>query len=195
MKLKVICVACERPVEMTILLHSFLAQTCSDWELWFVHDGDPSDAVIRSSSLYANEPRIHFIVSHLRRGNYGHPNRKWMLENIPHEEGDYVLITNDDNYYVTEFVEQMLSACIPDTGFVMCDCLHSYDHYDYFSCETAECKIDMGEFIVRLDIAKEVGFTHDHHSADGAFAVECVRKCVDMGLLIRKIDRALFIHN
>jgi hypothetical protein len=128
-------------------------------------------------------------------GNYGHPNRKYMLETIPYEEGDFVLITNDDNYYVPQFVEQMLSACLPDTGFVLCDCLHSYDHYDYFSAETAECKIDMGEFIVRLDIAKEVGFTHDHHSADGAYAVECVLKCLERKLGIRKIARALFIHN
>jgi GT2 family glycosyltransferase len=195
MKLKIICVAYNRPTDMVVLLHSFLLQTCNDWELWFIHDGEPSDDVKRSSALYAQEPRIHFIATKKVGGNYGHPNRKWMLENIPQEEGDYVLITNDDNYYVPEFVEQMLSACIENTGFVMCDCLHSYDHYDYFSCETAECKIDMGEFIVRLDIAKEVGFIHDHHSADGAFAVECINLCVARGLGIRKIPRALFVHN
>jgi hypothetical protein len=53
----------------------------------------------------------------------------------------------------------------------------------------------MGAFIVRADIAKENGFNHDHFSADGTYAEECARSCQRRGASIKKVNKAIFVHN
>jgi hypothetical protein len=195
MKLKVICVAYERPVQLLGLICSFVAQTNPNWELYIIYDGEVPEDVNRAKSFVQDE-RVFFSNTPTRNGLWGHPNRKIALESIPGEPGDYVLITNDDNYYVTSFVDQMLTAAsVEDTGMVACYTVHSYNLHAVHKSEVRENGIDMGAFIVRLDIARWVGFNHTHMSADGAYAEECGNHCSNEGLRIMMIPRPLFIHN
>ena len=197
----VICVAYERPEELKILIGSFRVQTRKDWVLHIVYDGPPPQSIIDVVAPYINKDgkyydrRIDFWQSPERYQHYGHPNRRTMLEAIKTEPYDYVLMTNDDNYYVPVFVEYMLDECKNRTGIVYCDTVHSHARYETHSSELRENAIDMGAFIVRADIAKATGFNHDHFSADGAYAVECYNNCIIGRLKAVKIKKALFIHN
>lgn len=194
MKLIIIAVAYERPMPLRILCDCFLVQTNPNWELHIIHDGLAS-AEVRQSMREGLDERITFSESKTKYGNYGHPNRKAMLQSVKAEEGDFILITNDDNYYVPKFVEYMLGACVANVGMVYCDTLHSYLHYGVHHSELKEEGIDMGAFIVRADVAKEVGFNHYHFSADGAYAEECLAKCREKNMGIAYIAKPLFVHN
>jgi hypothetical protein len=106
-----------------------------------------------------------------------------------------IVITNDDNYYVPTFVEQMLRNCSDTIGMVYCDTVHSYQFHDVTKSYLTEGSIDMGAFIVKYDIARHVRFKHEHFSADGTFADECRTHCAAKGFNIVQVPRPLFVHN
>jgi len=192
--IKIICVAYERPIELRGLIDSFLLQTDDRWALDIIHDGEASDAVWDTIHLY-NDSRIRFFESETRNGNYGHPNREGMLKKLDDSSNDYVLITNDDNYYVPVFVEYMLGECADHVGFVYCDSVHSHFKYTHHNTQIREHWIDIGSFIVRIDIAKGVGFVGNSFSADGVYAEHCYESCCVQKLDTSYIPKPLFIHN
>ena len=195
MKLWVVCVAYERPIRLRILCDCFITQSRSNWELHVIYDGPVPDNIKNIMALYYDE-RIQFTYSPERNNQYGHPNRKLMLDTvIPHNSKDYVLMTNDDNYYVPLFVEYMLGECKHNTGMVYCDTVHSHGQYNINKSELRENAIDMGAFIVRCDVAKRTGFNHTNFSADGKYAEECHAMCKKMGLKAIKVNKPLFVHN
>ena len=193
MKIHVICVAYKRTIPLRGLIDSFLLQTNPNWILYIVHDGKMPQGVKNVSELYTDD-RILFIETEKRNGHYGHPNRKTILETLPSCD-DYVLMTNDDNYYVPRFVEFMLKPCGKDIGIVCCDVIHSHFDYNYHKSVLRENGIDMGAFIVRLDVAKATGFNHVDFSADGKYAEQCSKRCRRRGLETIHIEKGLFVHN
>jgi len=201
MKIHTICVAYERPKELKILIGSFLVQTSKNWVLHIVYDGPPPQDIIDVVAPYVNkessdyDERVNFYQSPERYQNYGHPNRRTMLETIPVNPGDFILMTNDDNYYVPVFIKKMTEACKKGVGIVYCDTVHSHADYDVHVSQLRENGIDMGAFIVRADVARSTGFNYDHFSADGVYAEECLQTCIRRKLLAIKIKKPLFIHN
>lgn len=187
--------AYDRPICLRMGCDGFLLQTDPHWILHVVYDGPAPKAIKDVMALYKDEPRILFRETPVKLNDFGHPNRKMMLETLEYEPDDYVLITNEDNYYVPTFVEQFLSKCDTNVGFVFCFTLHSYLQYGVLQTRIEENYIDMGSFIVKFAVAKEVGFNHVHLSADGTYAVECATECKKKGMLLRYIAKSLFIHN
>ena len=195
MRLHVICVAYERPIPLQILIGSFIVQTNPNWILHIIYDGTAPKEIIDIVTPFVEDDRVHFYESPERYQNYGHPNRKMMLQTIETNPGDFILMTNDDNYYVPLFVEYMLNAVRGRIGIVYCNTIHSHAGYDINYSELRENCIDMGAFIVREDIAKMTGFNHIHFSADGTYAEECSRTCLRNRLKAVKVNKAIFIHN
>jgi len=197
--IQIICVAYERPVELQTLINSFILQTDGRWVLHVVYDGAAPPHILEIIEPFISgsrkDSRIHFYQSPERYQKYGHPNRRTMLQSIECHHNDFILMTNDDNYYVPRFVEFMLKAITFNTGLVYCDTVHSHMEYGYHVSQLAENFIDMGAFIVRSNIAKGTGFNHDHFSADGVYAEECMRTCERKRLKAVKINKPLFIHN
>jgi len=206
MRLKIMSVAYERPIPMRILIDCFLVQTNPNWELTIIHDGKASEDVLRTVSLY-KDPRIIFQESPERYGIYGHPNRKRFLENIETNYTDFILLTNDDNYYVPVFVDKVLTKCGSildspkkwnsplDVGMVYFDTVHSHFQYNVLKTEVRVDHIDVGSFVVRADVAKAVGFANFAFNGDGYYAVDCAHYCLSHGLGISYIPKPLFIHN
>lgn len=195
--LYVVVIAYERPVPLRIMVDCIMMQTFHEWDLTVVHDGVASQAVMNVMNEY-KDPRIHFLETAQRRGLWGHPNRRMMIENLPTSTKDFLLITNDDNYYVPEFMSQMMyeTQRQPNVGMVHCDVVHNYFKYGVLSTRPAPGRIDMGCFITRLDVAKEVGFDRcDDPVADGYFAQNCAQLCQNISLKIIHISRPLFVHN
>jgi len=195
MILHVICVAYKRVIPLRILIDSFLTQTNPNWELHIIHDGEAPSEVKSIISLY-QDSRITFQETLKVNGHWGHVNRNICLKQLTLNHRDFVLMTNDDNYYVPKFVECFLKECRRnDIGMVFCDTVHSYLDYDVMRTIIKEDYIDMGSFVVRVDVAKRIGFNHIHLSADGAYAVECANYCRVRKLKITHISKCYFIHN
>lgn len=197
MKIQVIAVAYERPIPLQILIGCFMVQTNPNWMLHIVYDGPAPQEItnIVAPFIEADKERVHFYQSAERYQQYGHPNRSSMLQSIVTEPNDYILMTNDDNYYVPLFVDFMLASVHRDEGIVYCDTIHSHLAYDLHISELRENHIDIGAFMVRADIAKTVGFNHVHFSADGTYAEECLRYCQKRSINVIKVKKPLFIHN
>jgi hypothetical protein len=194
MKVIVMAVAYERPIPMRILTDCFLVQTVSNWEMTLLHYGKASADVWKTVSLY-DDPRIKFQESPERYGIYGHPNRKRFLESIEPSKEDFVLLSNDDNMYVPVFIEELLRRRTHDTGMIYWDTVHSHFKYNVLKSIVKVDRIDIGSFVVRADIAKEVGFNNFAFNGDGYYAEECARACKAKGLKIDYIPKPLFIHN
>lgn len=192
--IKIICVAYERAIAMRGLIDCFLLQTNPNWELAIIHDGRASQDVLDTINLYSDY-RIIFSESEQRNQQYGHPNRKMMLEKMEMSSEDFVLITNDDNYYAPVFVEYMLREINPNVGMVYCDSVHSHFQYIHHKTQVRVDYIDIGSFIVRIDIAKRVGFGGVAFNADGVYACLCFDTCRKFGLCSAYIPKPLFVHN
>lgn len=192
--LHVIIVAYKRPLPLRIATDCFLVQTNPNWRMTIVHDGPAPDSIKDIISLY-DDPRITFVDTESEVGNYGYANRRMTMMLLNGGPGDFVLHSNDDNYIHPRFVELLFKSITSDTGMVYYDIIHSHRDYDIHYSELKENSIDMAAFIVRLDIAQETGFNHDHYSADGAFAEDCLRTCEKKGLKAVKINKVLLVHN
>lgn len=199
MKLHVIAVAYDRVVPLEILIRSFIVQTSKEWILHIIYDGPAPQKILDVVAPFVSgdrkDERIRFYESPERHQSYGHPNRRTMLQTIQTNANDYILMTNDDNYYVPVFVEKMLAMAHRAAGLIFCDTVHSHAGYDINYSELRENCIDMGAFIVKADIAKETGFNHDHFSADGTYAEECHRACQQHRLKVIKVKKPYFVHN
>lgn len=197
MVLHVLCVAYKRVLPLRGLIDSFMNQTDARWSLYIMHDGPAPEGVLRvvNDPFYITDGRVHYKETPQCNGEFGHPNRRMMLQDLAGACDDYVLITNDDNYYVPAFVEYFLRECRADVGMLYCNTVHSYMQYTVMYSRVKECCIDMGCFIVRSDVAKTVGFNQTNHSADGAYAEACAAYCRVHRLTVKYIDKPLFVHN
>jgi hypothetical protein len=193
--LHVVAIAYERPVELRTFIDSFVMQTYTDWFMTVYHDGPPSLEVQKVSQLYKNDARIAFVATTERQGNWGHDNRRAGLDAIMGEPGDFVLITNADNYYVRTFAEKLMEKAIKGVGMVYCDFLHHTLEYINMISQPKLNYIDMGAFIVDLKIAQKVRFIHMEASADGVYCEECVAEIAKQGMRTEHVDKTLFIHN
>jgi hypothetical protein len=199
-KLHVVVVAYNRPVALRGLIDSFILQRPSnfDWSMTIVHDGPASDEVRKTVSLYENDPRVCFIETEGRIGNWGMHNRRMMFNLINAAPGDFILNTNDDNFYVPRFVEFMMKETLArNTVFVYCDFLHHNFGHDIMEAYPQTNHIDMGAFITDFALAKEINFPHgdDFPGADGKFAEEVAEICKKRGLRMVHVPKVLFVHN
>ena len=193
--LHIIIVAYQRAVPLRIMIDCILIQSYSQWQIHIIHDG-PAPKEVKDVVDSYNDARIQYYETPTVNGAWGHPNRKIALKQLSLNHRDYVLITNDDNYYVPDFIRIFMNECRNEfVGFVYCNTVHSYEKYNLFVSKVKENCIDMGSFIVKLDVAKRVGFNHTHLSADGKYAEDCANYCKRRRLRIVHVEKPLFVHN
>ena len=191
--IKVIMVAYQRIVPLRIAVDSFLNQSDDRWELYVIHDGQAPEVI---TEYMSRRTRIQFSQTAVVNGKWGHPNRRSMLEKIEAEASDYILITNDDNYYIPEYVKLIQQHMNPGVGMIYYNTLHSYFNYTVHTSQLKVGRIDMGAFVVRADVAKAVGFKHDKEIADGMYCEDCASYCTAHGLQMVYIPGIVpFIHN
>ena len=175
-------------------INSIKSQTNSNWRLYLIHDGKNEELRIDLESNGYLTENITFIEYPERTMNYGHLLRKWGLENLVTSE--YVLITNGDNYYTPNMVEEVLTN---NTDLIYFDCIHSHDNelnhnkstYGYMDCKLIISNIDMGCVVVRSELAKSIGFNSVSYSADWDYFNEILLTNPS----IKKINKVLFVHN
>lgn len=197
----IVCVAYRRPGPLRVLVQCLLNQTAPNWRLRVYHDGPDAEVerVLQDASDGAPE-RVSYRMTEVRYNDYGHSLREIGLRECG---GDYVLLTNDDNYYVPRFIEFATQAIVEaDPDVVMFDMVHSHDNpgyrpvpgYSYFRTEYSRYNIDMGAALVRTPLAKAAGFRDKTFAGDATY-FEDVARTKPTGLKVCKVPRVLFVHN
>ena len=143
-------------------INSIRAQTSNNWRLVIIHDG-PNEILHKDlkDNGYLSSNRISFIEHPVRTENYGHLLRKWSLENVIKNE--YVLLTNGDNYYTPNMIEEVSKR---NEDLIFFDLVHSHktkhNHnkstYGYMDSELVCSRVDMGNVVIKSEFAKKVGF-------------------------------------
>lgn len=177
-----------------VLIGSFLCQTHQDWHMVIIHDG-PDDDFLVFSERYQGGGRFRWIQTAERYGNWGHELRSIGLN---HVGTPWLMWTNDDNYYVPTFLERMLEAAGEhDLDMAICNMLHDShggqeNYYHVLDAQLERGKIDIGCFIVRAEMAKQVGFNGRDYAADWQFVSELLETCNPR---VGKVSEVLCVHN
>lgn len=187
-KVTIICCAYNRPVQAALIAYCFLAQTYPNWELHIIHDGKNDE--VMDALAHIDSTKIFYHETKERYNDFGHSIRDIGLQ---YAHGDYILWTNEDNYYAPVFLEKMIAAITKDDfDFAYCDMVHSHQDYRFFPTTPKLGLIDMGAFIVKESIAKEIGFPDRDYCADGRFVDRVMAR---QGIRAIKVESVLFVHN
>lgn len=176
-------------------INSIKSQINNKWRLVIIHDGpNPELHKDLKDNDYLISNKIIFIEHPIRTEHYGHILRKWAINNVI--ENDYVLITNGDNYYTPNMIDEILKR---DEDLIYFDAVHSHptkvNHnkstYGYFNSQLKRSYVDMGSVVIRSSFVKKAGFNSINYAADWDYFEEVLK----LSPTIFKIEKVLFVHN
>lgn len=191
-KIEFIIPTYNRPDHLMCLLNSLCAQRSDKWSAHVVADCPPEGTLDKIMDYFKNDNRIKFTILPERCNDWGHTPRNYGVE---HTTEDWVIMTGEDNYYVPIFVDNFLSAVTPKVGFVFCNMVHNWTNFQYYSidCEPKWGKIDIGNFMIKTKLAKQMKLNPTVEQADGNYVEEFKVKFPNQKII--KIDKILYIHN
>lgn len=189
-KIEFIIPTWERPEQLKLILQSLMVQTNPNWKAHVIIDGLTND-YREVKDMYQNEPRVRFSHVDGPNNDWGHTARNYGLETAE----EWVVMTGDDNYYVPTFVHNFLSEA--ETGMcdmIYCNLVHDLKRDDYQPIPSRIEKgwIDIGNFMVRKSIYREMRLDPTSYEADYEFAYKYSKRIING---INKIDKVLYIHN
>jgi glycosyltransferase involved in cell wall biosynthesis len=182
-----------RTDHLMCLLNSLCAQTSKDWTAHVISDSSPQGILDEIIKYFKNEERIRFTILPERHNDWGHTPRNIGLELATEE---WVVMTGEDNYYTPKFVELFLDATKfkPNANFIFCDLVHNWVNYEYIylKSEIKYGKIDIGNFMTKSKLAKQIKLDPTFAQSDWKFVSEYVTTF--KGDLVH-IPKILYVHN
>ena len=170
------------------LIYSIVSQTYKNLEIFIHHDGPLNDESIKKEIEEIDE-RITFIVTEKRKGAWGFYDRRDVALMEP--LSDWIVFTNDDNYYVPKFAEVMTFVVNEHKSeMIFCNLVHNGINYTALDTELRIGGIDLGCYMLSSNIVKQVPWTDYVSSADGIYALKAAKLTNAI-----KIDNIMFVHN
>ena len=160
---------CSRPMNLVMIAPS-IPPKCS-WKVAF----DKSTGVQSRGKWYTSE----------YTGHWGHPIRNEMLSRLKAKPDDYILFLDDDNLIHPNWYEHIKGS----TADMVTWGQENKDGSVRLRA-TSEPKvgnIDMGSFMVKYKIAKQLKFTN-LYEADGIFAMEAAKTASDIQVINESIS-------
>lgn len=199
-RLSIVVVTYRQPMALQCLLSSLACQVVQNFEVLVYHDG-PDAETRRLVERFAHPAgRFRYHETPVRHDDWGHSLRSL---GIADARGEYLLITNGDNYYVPRFTEFVFQA-IDRAGLdiALWDLVHSYSSpgrrtlscYTPFRVFPARYMVDIAAVMVRTALARRVGFPDRSHSGDASY-VERLLSLSDTRIRIGKVEKTLAVHN
>ncbi len=196
--LDVVAVAYGRMGELRVFVQSWMNQSAGNWRLTVIHDGPSQEFEQAMWPLAGQMPdQIKYFCTESRFNDYGHSLRQIGIEQAT---GDYVLLTNADNYFIPKAME-ILNTQMGSADVIMFDMVHSHPRpggreqprYSYFETSYQRSAIDVSAAIVRTDRAKRVGFRDKTYAGDATYFEDILLD--DPQLSPVKLPHILFVHN
>lgn len=159
------------------IISSLICQSYKNWELHLIHDG-PDNGKVKAISDYHLDKRVYWHFEDDHSGNYGHSIRAKYLKELAYR-GQYVIISNIDNYYMPLFLEKAIDTFRSNTRAIAVYCnqiIHNYIGYKVMNCRLARGYIDSGNVMLKFEEAASVGWNSIAHSADWFFFENVAKK-------------------
>ncbi len=169
------------PERLHLFLLSMRRQRYENWEVVAVTDGPNPKAVELVRSI--GDQRITVIETAESLGRWGHPHRQIGIDAC---RGEFIGMSNDDNYYVPGHLEQMMNVA-GNADLILCRCLHSY-----FGWSMMDEGMDLGAWIARAALIRRLPWTGTEYTSDLKYLKQL--KALAAGR-IAEVKRPLFIHN
>lgn len=191
MKIEFIIPTYNRPHQLMGVISSLFSQTSPNWKIHVVADS-MYDGYQKVKDYFQNDERIKFTELNGPHKDWGHTARNYGLQSATEE---WVVMTGDDNYYVPVFVQDFLNAVDENTHFVFCNMIHNWTHQQYLLIDSVPRvgAIDIGNFMSKTSLAKNIKLDPANAQSDGLFVEEYLRRYPNG--TIKKINKALYVHN
>ena len=172
--------------EVNMFVNSLLLQTNPNWKL-IIYCDEYNEYII--NYIYEiNDNRIYLKYNENTICYWGHFNR---IDALNYVETDFVIQTSIQDYYIPNTIKYLSNLFNFD--FVYFNALHHNFNYDILNTELKRCRIDWGCFMVRTNIAKEVGIKNPKSSiCDGLYVEDLINY---NNIKIHKFNKILTIHN
>lgn len=181
-----IATAYKETKEALVFINSLLLQNNNNWKL-IIYCDEKND-FIENYVLSLNDDRIKLISNESSKGFWGHYNRIDALNQV---DTEFVIQTSIQDYYIPTTIQELSKYYMYD--FIYFNTLHNHLGYNILNSELVRCKIDWGSFIVKTNIAKEVGIKYPQSPyCDGLYVEDLVKY---KNIKIFKINKILTIHN
>ena len=170
------------PERLHLFLLSMRRQRHPNWEVVAVTDGPNPDAKKLVDQI--GDARIRLIETPTALGRWGHPYRQVGLDAC---RGDFIGTSNDDNYYVPGYLEQMVMAIeSDDADMAICKILHSY-----YAWTATAAGGDLGAWIARRELVRKHPWPGNEFTSDQVY----VRQLIGGARKVVEVPRPLFVHN
>lgn len=170
------------------VIYSLLSQTYQNFDILIHHDGPLEDKNIKEK-IQLIDNRISFIETQERKNLWGFDVRHKLARDS--KNIDYILFTNDDNYYAPIF----LDVCVKTmeeykTDMVFCNFITKSNGYMPVISQTKVYHIDLGCYMSSYKLVKDTPWEDTTWIADGLYAEKLAEKTNPI-----KINSLLFTHN
>jgi predicted protein tyrosine phosphatase len=169
------------PDRLNLFLLSMKRQRYQNWEVIAITDG-PNSAAAEFIRAFG-DPRVKFIETEKRLGRWGHPYRQLGISAC---QGEFIGLSNDDNYYVPGYIEQMVNA-LEAADIALAQTLHSYSGW-----KVTGVGADLGCWVARAELVKSTPWHGVEFDSDAQYLNALIAKA---GKRVAKIHRPLFVHN
>lgn len=128
-----------------------------------------------------------------KEGGVGHHTR---APGIEAATGDYVVLTNSDNFFVLGWLHRIISNIKYSTGIIYWDCVNNLWGWTHGSgSRLRRGGIDLCCAAIKTSIAKEVGFPFRNYDGDWDYIAACLKLCNDREYAVTYLPEILTIHN
>lgn len=146
---------------LNLFLLSMQRQRYKHWECICVTDGPNSSVHSLIDSL--KDYRIKIIKTPVKKGRWGHPYRQLGIDSA---NGEYIGLSNDDNYYCPGYIEQMVNALSTGPKLAICQILHAYQGWAVVPDNPKQVGLELGNWIAHKDIIKQNSWTDIEFNSD-----------------------------
>jgi hypothetical protein len=162
-------------------------QRYENWEVVAVTDGPNADAAHVEADFKRHHPgaieRLRLIQTAESRGRWGHAYRQ---NGIDACRGQFIGLSNDDNYYCPGYIEQLMFA-LEDADIAACQVAHSYSGW-----AARPAWSDLGCWIARAALVRSVPWEGQEFDSDALYLAKLRAR---PGVRSAVVNRPLFVHN
>jgi hypothetical protein len=182
-----VATAYKETTDAYLFISSLLLQKNSNWQC-IIYCDEKNNYIEDVVKTFGSD-KFTLVSNETPEGFWGHYNRKKSLNLV---NSEFVIQTSIQDYYLPNTVSE-LEKLLGMFDFISFDCLHNHIGYRVLSSQPFRNQIDWGSFVMRTDIAKEIGINNLKSSiCDGLFVEECMRY---PGLRYHKLNKILTVHN